>query len=370
MSTNPRRTTARKSQAPAPAIALDNKENLAAPKKPSGSLRQAPKPKPKAPPPRSDSFARDLEMEEKFNIEGNNVADIVYARRDNDAAQARIVEQEAQLRANEAAQAKLMRELDELRAQLASANVNMDVPPEDDEQEMASPAHEHAPVSDALLQERAKNADLQRRLDELTKADLGELEQIPRPAGAAGNNFNIQNEMGLGGSAANREIYKSLLRNVRDLTLQAGIDWERPWSETPAAAKAKLYDVARARHPILANYVNDWATDEMIKQYTKNKRRHGYRQKFLDVPEKFAYLKHNSAKRDPSASRKRRTVATSTSKKAKNAVKAPVPKKRKPAAKAGSSKAKGKRRAVADEEDEAEDEDMPAFDGGESTEED
>ncbi|KAJ7730419.1 hypothetical protein B0H16DRAFT_1469582 [Mycena metata] len=352
MSTNPRRTAARKSQAPAPAIALDNKENLAAAKKTSGLLRQAPKPKPKAPPPRSDSFARDLEMEEKFNIEGNNVADIVYARRDNDAAQA-----------------KLMRELNELRAQLASANVNMDVPPEDDEQEMAPPAREHAPVSDALLQERAKNADLQRRLDELTKADLGELEQIPRPAGAAGNDFNIQNEMGLGGSAANREIYKSLLRNVRDLTLQAGIDWERPWSETPAAAKAKLYDVARARHPILANYVNDWATDEMIKQYTKNKRRHGYRQKFLDVPEKFAYLKHNSAKRDPSASRKRRTVATSTSKKAKNAVKVPVPKKRKPAAKAGSSKAKGKR-AVADDEDEAEDEDMPAFDGGESTEED
>jgi hypothetical protein len=69
-----------------------------------------------------------------------------------------------------------------------------------------------------LEEERSKNAELQRRLDELERANLSSRSEngpknIARPAGSAGKDFNIQNEMGLG-SRANREIYKTLL--VRD----------------------------------------------------------------------------------------------------------------------------------------------------------
>ncbi|KAJ6538262.1 hypothetical protein DFH09DRAFT_893741, partial [Mycena vulgaris] len=104
---------------------------------------------------------------------------------------------------------------------------------------------------------------------------------IPRPAGSAGNNFNIQDAMGLGQNEKDRELYKALMRNTRDLVLQAGINWELAWAKTPAEAKAKLYAVARERHPILKRYVNDWATEELVKQYIKNKRRHGYRKGWL-----------------------------------------------------------------------------------------
>jgi hypothetical protein len=33
---------------------------------------------------------------------------------------------------------------------------------------------------------------------------------VPRPAGSAGNNFNIQDEMGLGRNAADREQYLAI----------------------------------------------------------------------------------------------------------------------------------------------------------------
>jgi D-aminopeptidase len=46
-----------------------------------------------------------------------------------------------------------------------------------------------------------------------------------------------------------------------------------------------------------------------VKQVIKNKCKNGYKSGWLEVPTKFAYLEGNSAKKDPSASRKRRTVA-------------------------------------------------------------
>ncbi|KAJ7831080.1 hypothetical protein B0H13DRAFT_2371646 [Mycena leptocephala] len=70
--------------------------------------------------------------------------------------------------------------------------------------------------------------------------------ELPREAaGTSGNDFNIQNEMGLGGSQANREIYKALMRNLRDLALQAGIQWESTWAEIPTGVKARLFDIQK-----------------------------------------------------------------------------------------------------------------------------
>ncbi|KAJ6548501.1 hypothetical protein B0H19DRAFT_1074359 [Mycena capillaripes] len=244
--------------------------------------------------PGSDAFNEAFER--KYNIDGLNTVDIVYARQENDANRARMAKQDAKLQAQE-------RELAALRARLGPGDADADgAAPDEEDQD--------------LEQERAKNAELQQRIEELTKTRTDNPEKIPRPAGSAGNDFNIQNEMHLGGSRANRDIYKSLMRYIREIAIQTGINWELPWSQVPAAAKAQLFDVCRARHPILEDYVNDWATEEIVKQFFKNRRRRGYQNGTLDVPDQYKYLKANSAKRDPSGSRKRRTVVAGAPKKA------------------------------------------------------
>ncbi|KAJ7440627.1 hypothetical protein B0H11DRAFT_2205136 [Mycena galericulata] len=242
------------------------------------------------------------------------------------------------LKEQEVLNARLLREIEALKTR----GVNEMDPKEDAGVESISDPQ----IADALEEERARNQELQRRLDELTHQSSAteEMEKIPRPRGSAGNNFNIQNEMGLGGSRANREIYKALL--------------------------------ARLRHPILERYVNDWATEEIVKQFTKNKRRNGYRHNWLEVPEKYKYLQANSAKRDPSASRKRRTATTVQKNVAvkmaakKASTKAAVNKKKKPTSNKSKSKAvKGKGKASTVAESDAEDESMGEV-GGEDGEED
>jgi hypothetical protein len=104
---------------------------------------------------------------------------------------------------------------------------------------------------------------------------------------------------------------------------------------------------ARERHPILKHFQNDWATEEIVKQYIKNKRRHGYKKGFLEPPTQYAYLKANSAKRDPSAPRGKRADAARTAKKA--AVKKAVAKKN-----STSAKAKGKKKMVVVDDDDDE----------------
>jgi hypothetical protein len=52
--------------------------------------------------------------------------------------------------------------------------------------------------------------------------------------------------------------------------------------------------------------MNDWATEEIVKQYMKNKRKHHYRHGWLDVPERYKYLKNNSDKRNPNGSRRKK----------------------------------------------------------------
>jgi hypothetical protein len=42
----------------------------------------------------------------------------------------------------------------------------------------------------------------------------------------------------------------------------------------------------------------------------KNKRKHHYKNGWLDVPERYAYLKDNADKRNPTSSRKKRALVT------------------------------------------------------------
>jgi len=47
-----------------------------------------------------------------------------------------------------------------------------------------------------------------------------------------------------------------------------------------------------------------------VKQFLKNKRKNHYRNGWLDVPDKYAYLKTNAGMRDPTASRKKKALSS------------------------------------------------------------
>ncbi|KAJ7661452.1 hypothetical protein DFH06DRAFT_374050 [Mycena polygramma] len=141
-------------------------------------------------------------------------------------------------------------------------------------------------------------------------------------------------------------------RNLRDLLLQAGIPWELPWAKVPVGLKDKFFRVAAKKHPILERYENDWATEEIAKQAIKNKRRTSYKNGSLEVPAEYAYLKANSAKRDPSAPRGRKHANVDKAKKV--AKKRSEVARKRPSKKAQSStsaQSKGKGRMMLDDED-------------------
>ena len=66
---------------------------------------------------------------------------------------------------------------------------------------------------------------------------------------------------------------------------------------------------ARDQHPFLSRFERDWATEEIVKQFVKNKRKNHYSHGWLEVPPKYAYLKQNAMKRNPAASRMKRAFA-------------------------------------------------------------
>ncbi|KAJ7086218.1 hypothetical protein C8R44DRAFT_893673 [Mycena epipterygia] len=272
------------------------------------------------------------EMETKFNVEGSAQQEVVFLRQNHDLAEQTIREQEA-------ANAALLKELADLKARFGADRTNQDP-------RSRANSVDHDQLSEELANAKAANAALKKQVQTLTAKsaansnDDGNIGMVPRPAGSAGNNFNIQNAMGLGHNAEDRERYLAVMRNMRDITLQAGINWEQPWAKTSAAAKENLFAVARERHPILKRYVNDWATEELVKQYIKNKRRRAYQKGWLETPAQYAYLKANSAKRDPSAPRGSRTNAKADRAAVRTAKKVASKKKEATRKKSGSRKAK------------------------------
>ncbi|KAJ7745838.1 hypothetical protein DFH07DRAFT_776603 [Mycena maculata] len=291
------------------------------------------------------------EMEQKYNIEGCNVQEIVFLRQDNDRAQAQIKEQAA-------AYAKLQAEIAVLKAR--PSTFASDVTNQESAGETAGPRDEHDKLAAELEKAIAANTELQQRLavvtaQSSTKAGAASaIAMIPRPAGSAGNDFNIQDAMGLE-SAKDRERYKLLMRSLRDLVLAAGIPWELPWAKVPVSLKDKFFNVAAKQHPILLRYENHWATEEIAKQYIKNKRRLGYDNGSLEVPAEYGYLKANSAKRDPSAPRGRKLAnvdqAKKVAKKKNDVARKRAPRKTKKAGPSTSSKGKGKACVVDDDEE-------------------
>lgn len=52
----------------------------------------------------------------------------------------------------------------------------------------------------------------------------------------------------------------------------------------------------------MKRFTNDWPTQALAMQLLKNKRSHSYRRGYLEVPEKYAYLKDNATKKKAEAS--------------------------------------------------------------------
>jgi len=48
--------------------------------------------------------------------------------------------------------------------------------------------------------------------------------------------------------------------------------------------------------PDMAQYVNDWATEMIVRQWMKNKQSYAVQKEFLKVKPKWEYLKENVAK--------------------------------------------------------------------------
>jgi hypothetical protein len=63
--------------------------------------------------------------------------------------------------------------------------------------------------------------------------------------------------------------------------------------------------------PFLERFINDWAIEDLVKQFMKNRRSNHYRKGWLDVPQKYGYLKANAQKRDRNGSRKKKALSAS-----------------------------------------------------------
>ncbi|KAJ7232993.1 hypothetical protein B0H12DRAFT_1239481 [Mycena haematopus] len=277
-------------------------------------------------------------LEKKYDAEGCNTADVVYARIENDAHQAAKPDASAP---SGYGQGEAEGTGDALTAQ--------------DEEGSKEGATATAEEASTIALEK-ENTELKQKLARaLANGDSGSKgatrEPVPRPAGTAGMDFSIQEAMGLAGSHQDYEQYKSIQRAVRDLALNARINWELPWKQIPVQQKSTLFDVARGRHPYLAEFHNDWATEELVKQWMKNRRSRAYKKQWIPVPAGYGHLKGNAAKRNPSAPRGRQNKIAKASAAKKTAAKKKAPKK-------APKKSKGQKKqaqVVGSDEDEAED---------------
>ncbi len=173
----------------------------------------------------------------------------------------------------------------------------------------------------------------------------GSEKKIPKPRGQAGKDFSIAEKNGPSRFEEKARLLQCPpgesptclqtdnspcltqicpIREVRgDLTLNAHLPFERSWCDIPAASKATLFAVVsdllphniqaclpplcrpQDTHPFLSRFENDWATEAIICQYLKNKRKTLYKAGSLEKPKGYEYLKENAAKRDQSKSRKK-----------------------------------------------------------------
>ncbi|KAF5315125.1 hypothetical protein D9619_007520 [Psilocybe cf. subviscida] len=171
-------------------------------------------------------------------------------------------------------------------------------------------AEKLAATQASLERALALNVELNERLQAVQASGANEHidkdvedKSITRPKGNAGQHFSIQVEMKLASSKSKMSIYKGIQRCLRELAIRSGMNWELAWADIPSEEKVKLYRTARKQHPYLSKFRNDWATEEIVKQFFKNKRKNHYRNGWLAVPERYAHMADVSSKRNPAGSR-------------------------------------------------------------------
>ncbi|THH16137.1 hypothetical protein EW146_g4450 [Bondarzewia mesenterica] len=108
----------------------------------------------------------------------------------------------------------------------------------------------------------AKRAEKEKRKAELQAVD----ELIPKPKGK----MFIVKKMQMDDD---RQKYKSIQHQLRELSIQAGFDFNKTFTEQGHDKRNKLYKAAREQIPELKRYVNDWATIEIVKQFVNNRRK-------------------------------------------------------------------------------------------------
>ncbi|KAL1719391.1 hypothetical protein EV715DRAFT_290363 [Schizophyllum commune] len=197
--------------------------------------------------------------------------------------------------------------------------------PEEDEGALndAAAGHALAIESDDSIEEASSEDDLSSLREKLAKANARarKLKQQTSSAstGSEGSGLigrpkgirNIQIGMGLAGGPGSKknDLYESILREVRDLVIQANLPWHLPWDDIPYEDRAKLCRAAREKAPFLRRFKNDWPAIAMAQQYCKNRRNDAYRKGLLEPPAKYAYLKDNAAKRSETGMRGKRVYA-------------------------------------------------------------
>ncbi|THU94388.1 hypothetical protein K435DRAFT_860581 [Dendrothele bispora CBS 962.96] len=147
--------------------------------------------------------------------------------------------------------------------------------------------------------------------------------RIPKPKGQAGKDYMIAIEMGLSKSTRGQQSYNTILRSAQDVVSESRIAWQAKWADILADQKAIMFAVLRERHPFLKRFENDWASEAIIRQYLKNKKKTHYRQGTLEVTRpterrnrlytrlftpQYGYLRTNAAARDQSKSRKCKAI--------------------------------------------------------------
>jgi hypothetical protein len=116
----------------------------------------------------------------------------------------------------------------------------------------------------------------------------------------------------------------------------------------------------------MRRYVNDWATEAIVRQYMKNKRSYAVQQGFLDVKPKWDYLKNNSSKRTDAPRGNSKRKATSQGSSGPAAKKGRLEK----ASPKTSAKGKGKARATSVGDDDSDEEEFDTDENDENEEQD
>ncbi|KDQ53414.1 hypothetical protein JAAARDRAFT_61408 [Jaapia argillacea MUCL 33604] len=98
--------------------------------------------------------------------------------------------------------------------------------------------------------------------------------KIAHPKGQSGraNGFNLRRAMGLG-STNNTAKYLSILRTIRDLVTIARLDCQLDFHNQPPGKLAEIYQLARKKQEYLENFINNWATAEIARQFLANRRK-------------------------------------------------------------------------------------------------